>query len=143
MEKNGDRKVKIAIPLFNNRVSPRFEFAPSLLLATVEANKVIEKKEVDLRDYNLFQRSALLQDLDVDTLICGGINNFITRLLDWRNVQVISPISGDAEEVLLRFLQNDLYSPFTPFCPPRGRRRCRNSTRGRFGRNKHWTSRLK
>ena len=93
--------MKVAIPLFNNRVSPRFEYAPALLLATIKADKVIEKKELSLTNYDLFQRVALLKEFGVDTLICGGINNFINRLLDWRKVQVISPISGDAEEVLL------------------------------------------
>jgi predicted Fe-Mo cluster-binding NifX family protein len=32
--------MKIAIPLFNNRVSPRFEYAPTLLVATIKADKV-------------------------------------------------------------------------------------------------------
>ena len=124
--------MKIAIPLFNNRVSPRFEFAPALLLATVEGKKVLEKKELNLRGYNLFQRSVLLKEFGVDTLICGGINGFITRVLDWRNVRVISPISGDAEEVLKRFLQGTLGPPFTPFPPGRRYRRCQRGNRGRF-----------
>ena len=36
--------MKIAIPLFYNRVSPRFDFAPTLLVATVEKNQIVEQK---------------------------------------------------------------------------------------------------
>jgi len=125
--------MKVAIPLFNNRVSPRFEFAPTLLLATVEDNKVLEKKEVNLRNYDIFQRSALLKELGVDTLICGIIKAFITRLLNWRNIQVISSISGDAEEVLQRFLQGNLGPSCIPFSPGRGHHRCHGRNRGRHG----------
>jgi len=135
--------MKVAIPLFNNRVSPRFEYAPALLLATIEAGKIIEKKELSLTNYDLFQRVALLKEFGVDTLICGGINNFFNRLLDWRKVQVISPISGDVEEVLSRFLQRNLYPPFTTSCPKRGHWRCRGGNRRRLGRGNPWTSKLR
>jgi hypothetical protein len=92
-----------------------------------------------LRDYDLFQRVALLKEFGLNTLRCGGIN----RLLDWRKVQVISPISGDVEEILSHFLQRNLYSPFTSSYPMRGYWRCRGGNRKRFGRNNHWTSKLK
>jgi predicted Fe-Mo cluster-binding NifX family protein len=124
--------MKIAIPLFQNRVSPRFEYAPTLLLASVENNKVVKEKEVSLTDYDLFRRCALIKELGVDTLICGGIDGFTIRLLDWRNVRVISPLSGDAEEVLKRFLQGTLGPPFTPFFPGRRHRRCQSGNRGGF-----------
>jgi len=115
--------MKVAIPLFNNRVSPRFEYAPALLLARVEDNRVVEKKELSLAEHDFFRRCALIKKLGVDTLICGGINGFTIRLLDWRNVQVVSPIAGDVEDVLQRFLQGKLDIAFPPFCAGRGRRR--------------------
>lgn len=115
--------MKVAIPLFNNRVSPRFEYAPALLLASIEKNRVVEKRELSLAGHDFFQRCALIEELGVNTLICGGINGFTIRLLDWRNVRVVSPIAGDVEDVLERFLRGKLDSPSPQFCAGRGRRR--------------------
>ena len=100
--------MKIAIPLFNERVSPRFEFASRLLLATVEGNRVVEQEELTLKGYDLFQRSALLKELHVDTFICGGIQCFVAKDLTHSNVRVISAIVGDAKGALNKFLQGSL-----------------------------------
>ncbi len=108
--------MKVAIPIFNNRVSPRFEYAPTLLLATVENNKALENKELSIKDYDVFRRCALIRELGVDTLICGGITGFISRLLDGKNVRIVSPISGEVEEVLECFLQGKLDIAFEPLC---------------------------
>jgi predicted Fe-Mo cluster-binding NifX family protein len=126
--------MKVAIPLFNSRVSPRFEFASALLLATTQDRQIRERRQIALDGYDLFQRSALLRELGVDLLICGGIQGFIARSLGSGNVAVISPISGEAEEVLQRFLRGNLYPQF---CPGRGSRHCYDGNQGRLGCGKN------
>jgi len=133
---NQEKNMNVAIPFFNQRVSPRFEYAPALLLARVEDNKVVEKRELSLAKHDFFRRCALIKELGVDTLICGGINGFTIRLLDWRNVQVVSPIAGEVEEVLQRFLEGKLDLSFPQFCAGRRRRRYRGGKRRNFGSNK-------
>jgi len=128
--------MRIAIPLFNNRVSPRFDFASRLLLATVEGDAVIQKEELALQGYDLFQRSALLKELSVDTLICGGIQCFISRDLRFSNVEVISPIAGDAEEALEGFLHGTLNPLAAPFPPAPGCRQGRAKKRPRNDKKK-------
>jgi len=111
-----EKQIKVAIPLFNNRVSPRFEFAPTLLVATIENDHVLEKKELNLQSYDLLQRSSLLRKMGIDILICGGIQGFITRSLSLTNVQVIAPVAGEAEAVLQLFLEKNLFPFFQPCC---------------------------
>jgi predicted Fe-Mo cluster-binding NifX family protein len=102
--------MKIAIPLFHTRVSPRFDFASTLMVATVENNKVVSKEEISLKNYNPTQRTALLKDLGVTTLICGGIQGFLARSLGNNNVQVIVPVAGEVRNVLECFLGGKLYT---------------------------------
>jgi predicted Fe-Mo cluster-binding NifX family protein len=125
-----EKKTNIAIALFNNRVSPRFEFAPTLLVATTENNLVLERREIDLKSYDLFQRSALMREVGIDILICGGIQGFITRSLSLTNVQVIAPVAGEVSEVLKRFLEGTLCSSFKPCCAAQ---RCQRRNREMFG----------
>ncbi len=119
-----EKKTKVAIPLFNNRVSPRFEFAPTLLVVTIENDRVLEKKEIDLQSYDLLQRSSLLRKVGIDFLICGGIQGFITRSLSLTSVQVIAPVTGEAEAVLKLFLEKNLFPLFQPCCRRRALRQC-------------------
>jgi predicted Fe-Mo cluster-binding NifX family protein len=102
--------MKIAIPVFNDRVSPRFEFAPHFLLFSVEGERVIARETCDSKEADLFQRVKLLQDYNIDVLICGGIHCFSRRLLDGNRVEVLSSVFGTVEEVLARYLQGDLLS---------------------------------
>ena len=122
--------MKIAIPLFYNRVSPRFDFAPTLLVATIEKNQIVEKREIRLKNYTFLQRSALLRDLGITTLICGGVQGFLTRSLGNQNVQVIAPVAGEVSEVLERFLEGTLCSSFKPCCAAK---RCQRRNREMFG----------
>lgn len=121
--------MKIAIPVFQDRVSPRFEFAPKLLLATIQDARVVEKQELDLSafDYDLFQRSALLHKLGVEVFICGGLQDFVMRLLSAQKVRVVTSVYGDAEAALEQFLRGTLLTPAGP-CRVVGRgRRCRKN----------------
>ena len=122
--------MKIAIPLFHNRVSPRFDFAPTLMVATVEDSRIVAKEEISLKNYSLSRRTNLLQELGVSTLICGGVQEFLTRSLGNQNVQVIAPVAGEISEVLQRFLGGTLCSSFKPFCSRPGFRRCRTRHQG-------------
>jgi len=73
--------MKVAIPMFNSRVSPRFDFASKVLVATIEGGIVIERQEHSLADLNPIRRSALLNVLGINLMICGGISGFSERLL--------------------------------------------------------------
>ena len=100
--------MKIAIPLFGSRVSPRFDCARRILLVTVEDNEVVEKKEVWAGRWNLLQRVIRLTELGIDTVICGGISNFSVRLLTSNGIRVVSWITGEAEEAIKLLLKGQL-----------------------------------
>lgn len=119
--------MNIAIPIFNDRVSPRFEFAPHLLVVSVEGGRVIARETCDAKEADLFQRVKLLQDHKVEVLICGGIHGFSRRLLSGNRVAVLSPVSGVVEEVLVRYLHKDMWSFLKRKCCINGRVRCRKN----------------
>lgn len=102
--------MKVAIPLFGSRVSPRFNYAQRILLVTVEDNEVVEKKEVWAGRWNLLQRVIRLTELGIDTVICGGISNFSIRLLASNGIRVVSWITGEAEEAIKLLLKGQLKS---------------------------------
>ena len=120
--------MKVAIPSFGPRVSPRFDYAPNLLLFTVENGKVVERGEVSLAHMDPWQRVEQLQTLNIQALICGGIDGRSAWLLAAQRILVISRVAGETEEALKCFLRGDL-KPGSFLCPGCGRRRVRMRNR--------------
>ena len=129
--------MKVAIPIFNSRVSPRFDFAQKVLIAIIESGKVVGRQEYSLTTLNPIRRSALLGELGVNVLLCGGISDFSVRLLMSNGIEVIPMVSGELEEVLSLFISGNLHSAIIPIIPGRGygyHRGRRGRCRGRKGR---------
>lgn len=128
--------MKVAIPMFNSRVSPRFDFASKLLVATIDSGKVLDRKEFPLANLNPIRRSSLLIEQGVNVLICGGISDFSVRLLMGNGIEVIPMVIGEVEEVLNLFIDGNLHSAIIPIIPRMGYgyHRGRRGRRGRGGR---------
>ena len=127
--------MKVAIPIFNSRVSPRFDFAQKVLIAMIESGKVVGRHEYSLTTLNPIRRSSLLIEQGVNVLICGGISEFSARLLMGNGIEVIPMVIGEVEEVLNLFIDGNLHSVIIPIIPRvgYGYHRGRRGRRGRGG----------
>jgi predicted Fe-Mo cluster-binding NifX family protein len=121
--------VKIAISLFDRRVSPRFDCAGDFLLASVENGEIVERRRLSSSGWNRQERVKRLSELGVDTLICGGIDRFSARMLIFYRVRIYSWVTGMAEDALRSFLKGELDSStmIGSGGRPRGRWRFRGS----------------
>jgi predicted Fe-Mo cluster-binding NifX family protein len=97
--------MKIAIPIFGTRVSPCFEYAAQILVATVERNAVLNIQNILFADSDPIKQVASIKKLSVDKIICGGISNFTQQLLLGNGITVAPGITGEVEDVLKLFLQ--------------------------------------
>ena len=100
--------MKVAIPMFNSRVSPSFDFASNVIVATVNSGAVLHKEKYSLTNLNPMRRSTLLRQHGVNVLICGGISDFTGRLLLGNGIEIIPMVSGEAEDVLNHFVEGNL-----------------------------------
>ena len=116
--------MKVAIPIFGPRVSPRFDYAPALLLFNLEDNRVVESEKFSLQAWDRLQRLQKLRELGVKTLICGGIDGNSAQILSDYGIRVIAWVAGEADEAMRCFLQGKL-RPGVELCARcrRGRRR--------------------
>lgn len=117
--------MRIAIPVFGNRISPRFDFAPLFGLYDTEGEKIIGSRNISCDGWGDVERATRLKELEVDTLICGGVPNYLLGILTNSGIKVVPWIAGTVDEALALFLQNRL-DPGMILCPGRGRgQRCR------------------
>jgi predicted Fe-Mo cluster-binding NifX family protein len=115
-----EKEMKIAIPLFETRISPRFDCAPSLLLITTDdkAREIIERNEMVFQNINYIERINQLKTAGVDVVICGGISNEMQELFYRKNIGVIPWVTGDVKKALRLFMQGKLM-PGAILCPGR------------------------
>lgn len=111
------------MPVFEKRISPRFDCAPGFRLCEVEGDKITGIREISCEGWNDNERVSQLKDLGVDTLICGGLPNYLLGILTNNGIKVIPWVVGDTGEALTLFLRGQLNSG-TVICPGRKRRRC-------------------
>ena len=120
--------MRIAIPLFDKRISPRFDCAQSFLLAAAENGDIIEREELFTALWTPLKRVNKLSDLGVDMLICGGIDRVSLQRLMSYGVKVHSWVTGRAEDALHSLLRGELEPGI--MVGPGGRRRGKWRFRG-------------
>jgi len=134
--------MRLAIPEFNGRVSPVFDFCRRLIVVEVSAKGPSERFQVDWSVPDVQNRADRLKELKVDALLCGGISGELAEDVAGKGIRVFPWISGEIQEVLNAFLSNRLPDPSLsmPGCPrrqgsrgqwPRGWGACRGRGAGR------------
>lgn len=97
--------MKIAIPVFQNRVSPVFDWSSRILVIETDGRLEIGREEHGLAGASLKDRADRLMEMKVDSLLCGGISEAMLALLIARGINVIPWVAGDTEEVFSAFLE--------------------------------------
>jgi len=112
--------MKIAIPIFENRISPRFDFSPEIWIITVENGELVNQEKLPTANLNLPQRLEQITSNGVDKVICGGMDGFSLNQLGRKGIDVVQDIMGEAEIAFDLFMKGRLRPGFC--CEKRGRR---------------------
>lgn len=132
--------MKVAIPLFNSRVSPRFDFAAKLLVVTIAEGEITDRQEFSLLNLNPLKRTSLLCELKVQLMLCGGISRFAERFIRAHGIEVVPLVQGEVDEVLTLFVNGNLSSAIIPIIPEETFRQHCRIKRKRSGRRKNLLS---
>lgn len=134
--------VRLAIPIWSDRVSPVFDVAGQLLLVDLTDGRETARHVSPICETSLPRRVEALAKLGVDVLVCGAISRCLEAALLAKGMHVVARISGDTERVIQAFLTHHLDDDAfrMPGCsrsidagsakPGRHRRRCRNRHAG-------------
>ena len=104
--------MKIAIPIFKGRISPRFDFSPEMWVVTVENGVLVEQERFPVTNLNLPQRLEQITSKGVDKVICGGIDRFSLDQLGNQGIDVVPDIMGEAEVAFNLFMRGRLRPGF-------------------------------
>jgi predicted Fe-Mo cluster-binding NifX family protein len=100
--------MKLAIPIWQGRISPVFDVAGQLLLVELADGREVARREQILGGTTVDERVGKLVELGVGTLVCAGVSQSLETGLAARGIRVVARICGDVEEVLAAFVAGRL-----------------------------------
>jgi predicted Fe-Mo cluster-binding NifX family protein len=89
-------------------VAPCFEYCATMAIFTISDRAVSDQIDFPLRSREPFDRVRLLRDQDVDTIICGGVQDHYEDALRASGIEVISWVSGSVDDLLQLFVRGQL-----------------------------------
>ena len=100
--------MKVAIPTFGDRVSPRFDCAQSVLVVNIEEGQLLERQELVASGWAPHERINRLVETGIDTVVCGGIDCWSAESLQSAGVTIYACVTGDLEEALAALALGEL-----------------------------------
>lgn len=92
--------MKIALTVWENRISPVFDVATMMLVADIKNGGVSEKHLVPFDPGSILQLVSMLNKPGVSVLICGAITQVPANILSVNNIELIPFISGNTDKIL-------------------------------------------
>lgn len=129
--------MKVAMTIWDGRISPVFDTARSLVVLEVEGGSVLSRRNHEMGGSDTAARVAELAALGVDTLICGAVSEPVADLIFGRDIRLSSFVAGDEATVLGAFLAGRLEAPELAMPGCCGRRRRFRGGVGGCGRGRH------
>lgn len=101
--------MRIAIPIWEDKVSPVLDTAERLLIVEIQNKKESSRFEIYLHGQDISRRCFSIRELEVDILICGAISRSFSSMLMASGVNIIPGISGLAVNVLNAYIKGTLF----------------------------------
>jgi predicted Fe-Mo cluster-binding NifX family protein len=115
--------MKVAIPIFLDRISPRLDCARKLLVLEIEKDHLVDKREVDISHWAPDEKIFYLSKIGISQLICGGIRIEDRSGLHRFGIQVASPLYGEVDTIIKEYLSGKLNVSCHQVRQRKGRRR--------------------
>ena len=125
--------MKVAIPVWNNRIAPVFDTAGQWLSVSITDNQWRIEKENVFSGTTPEQKVRELLDQQVQFLICGAIPFRYERFFIEAGCGVKSFVAGEPQQLLEAWLNSSLDEP--RYCMPG----CRGQGRRNRGRGRGWS----
>lgn len=99
---------KVALSVFEDRISSRLDSSDKILLLTLENDKIDRSEWMKIIPNGPLAIIDQIIELDPDVLICGGLTQLCDTKLKTSRITVIPWIKGDIEKVLEEFIEGKL-----------------------------------
>ena len=94
------KRMKVAMTVWGNRISPVFDSAQTILLADIEDGKIVDRRREFLPRMVAPGLARMVAENGIDTLICGAISERPSQIIKQSGIKLLSFVGGNAENFL-------------------------------------------
>lgn len=99
---------RVAIPVFQARVSPVLDSCQRMVVVDIEAGREIRRQELNLEKLSVPERIEVIARWGIRKIICAGVSDFMCKFLAGKNIALISGIAGELEKIINAYVCNRL-----------------------------------
>ena len=110
--------MRVAIPLYGNRVSPRFAFSERTLIADIGGGRVAKQEIIHTGRMEDRQRVEQLSGLGIDVFVCGAADPVFLAEAGSLDIRIIPDVAGESDEVLDLLMQGHLLPGYGTYADP-------------------------
>lgn len=100
--------MKIAVTYENGQIFQHFGHTEKFKVYNVQDEKIVSAEVIDTNGKGHGALAGVLKDLNVDTLICGGIGGGAQAALAEAGIKLYGGVSGDADTAVNDFIKGSL-----------------------------------
>ena len=104
----GETSMKIAVTYENGKIFQHFGHTEQFKIYEVEGDKVLSAQVVDTNGSGHGALAGLLETLDVQVLICGGIGGGAQAALAAAGIRLFGGVSGEADAAVAALISGNL-----------------------------------
>lgn len=108
--------MKVAVAIWNDRISPVFDVSRTILILDIAKGAVAAESIARFDDDNPVRKLSTLTQNGIHTLICGAISRPIAEIFINSGIRLIPFVAGNRQEVIDAYLNNLL--PCWQLCMP-------------------------
>ena len=106
--------MKVALSINNHRISDHFGHCEYFVVYEVENNEIMGNQVMKTPPHEKGLIPKFLKNHDVDVVIAGGIGKMAVDLLNSFGITCYIGVSGEANEVIEKYLKGELKSTEKP-----------------------------
>lgn len=103
--------MKIALAVWEGRISPVFDVSRQVLILTIENESVAGSREEVIANEEPVYKASRLAEMNVQTLICGAVSRPLANMLAAYGIRTIPFTAGKVEDVIAAYLAGSLPNP--------------------------------
>jgi len=104
--------MRVAMPLFGSRISPRCQFARAMVVAEVSEGRITSHRTLAFDAGGDTEVIENLRELEIDLLVCGGVRREFMEEIEANGIAVICNVAGEADAILEALSAGELRSGY-------------------------------
>lgn len=100
--------MKIAVASEGNIVTAHFGYCENFNVFETENNKIISSESVPSPGHKPGLLPKFLHEMGVNVIISGGMGAGAIEIFNENNIQVITGVSGKAEDIVKKYLEGEI-----------------------------------